>query len=144
MSISSISAVGSQAIQAQDLSTSLNRSNVNQTGIQQPKIAVSSASNTEKTTFSAAKENYKTSNLLNSEEKTDPKELAQATEALKKAIEPLTNSLQFSVDEDSGRAIVKIVDSKTNEVIRQLPSKEMLEIAKSLDRIQGLLFKGQA
>ena len=32
----------------------------------------------------------------------------------------------------------------TNEVIRQIPSEEMLEIAKALDRLQGLLVKQKA
>ena len=40
--------------------------------------------------------------------------------------------------------IVKVMDNATKEVIRQIPSVEMLAIAKALDKIQGLLIKQKA
>jgi flagellar protein FlaG len=52
--------------------------------------------------------------------------------------------LQFSVDEDSKKTIVKLVDRNTHEVLRQMPSKEALEIAKSLDKAMGKLIDHQA
>lgn len=51
--------------------------------------------------------------------------------------------LQFSVDADTKTQIVKVVDNATQEVIRQMPSQEMIVISKALDRFQGLLLKGQ-
>ena len=56
----------------------------------------------------------------------------------------LANELAFSIDQDSGRTVVKIIDSSTDEVIRQIPSKEMLAIADALDQIQGMLLKQKA
>lgn len=53
-------------------------------------------------------------------------------------------NLQFSVDKDVHRTIVKVVDPSTKEVVRQIPSEEVIEIAKSLDRLQGLLLKDKA
>lgn len=53
-------------------------------------------------------------------------------------------SLDFSVDDDTGRTIVKLVDSETKEVIRQIPSQEMLEISKALDGLKGLFVHQQA
>lgn len=53
-------------------------------------------------------------------------------------------SLDFSVDDDTGRTIVKVVDSETKEVIRQIPSQEMLEISKALDGLKGLFVHQQA
>jgi flagellar protein FlaG len=36
------------------------------------------------------------------------------------------------------------VDSETGEVIRQIPSKELLEIAHAIDKMQGMLLKQKA
>jgi flagellar protein FlaG len=52
--------------------------------------------------------------------------------------------LEFAVDSDSKRTIVKVVDRQTKELIRQIPSVETLEIAHALERTQGLLIKQQA
>jgi flagellar protein FlaG len=32
--------------------------------------------------------------------------------------------------------VVKVIDQDTREVVRQMPSKEALEIAKSIDKLQ--------
>jgi flagellar protein FlaG len=53
-------------------------------------------------------------------------------------------SLEFSIDEDSKETIVKIVDQNTKEVVRQIPSVEALSIAKSLDKMMGLLINQKA
>lgn len=72
-------------------------------------------------------------------------QVRKAVESMKQLVEPMAaNSLQFSVDEDSGKTIVRVLDMETGELIRQIPSKELVEIAKSLDRLQGLLLRQQA
>lgn len=78
-----------------------------------------------------------------SEESTRPK-VAEALERIQKFVEPMASDLQFSVDESSGMRVVKVLDRATQEVIRQIPSAEVLEIAKALDRLQGLLLKQKA
>ncbi|MBP9227169.1 MAG: flagellar protein FlaG [Azonexus sp.] len=55
-----------------------------------------------------------------------------------------SNSLDFSIDENSGKTIVRVTDRESGELIRQIPSQEMLEIARSLDRLQGILVKQKA
>jgi flagellar protein FlaG len=52
--------------------------------------------------------------------------------------------LSFTIDDSSDRVVVLLTDVSTGEVIRQIPSKDALSIAASLDKLQGLLFKGQA
>jgi len=39
---------------------------------------------------------------------------------------------------------VKLIDKQDNQVLRQVPSQEMLEIAKALDQLQGKLLRNQA
>ncbi len=67
-----------------------------------------------------------------------------AVKAVKDFIQPMAGNLEFQVDDETGETIIKIVDSSSGELIRQIPSEEMLEIAKALDRLQGILVKQKA
>lgn len=64
-------------------------------------------------------------------------ELSQ--EALEKVVSQLNAYIQntqrdvdFSVDDTTGRVVVKVIDSESEEVIRQIPSEEMLAISRHL------------
>lgn len=65
--------------------------------------------------------------------------LKQATDQLNQALKLMSNNLQFMIDEDTNIRVVKVVDTETEEVIRQFPSEDILAIAKALDQWQGLL-----
>jgi len=52
-----------------------------------------------------------------------------------------TSEISFSVDDDSGIRVVKVTDKSTNEVIRQIPSEEVVAIAQALDKLQGLFLR---
>jgi flagellar protein FlaG len=67
-----------------------------------------------------------------------------AVEASRKALGPAQGTIEFRVDESSGRTVVQVLDPATEEVLRQIPSEEMLAIARALDRMQGLLLSQQA
>ena len=56
----------------------------------------------------------------------------------------VSSTIQFSLDEGTGRTVVKMVDTQTDEVLRQFPSEEMLAISRSIDRMQGLLINRKA
>ena len=60
------------------------------------------------------------------------------------ALQKLSSNLEFTVDADSNRTIVKVMDTQTQEIIRQMPSVEAIEISKALDKLQGLLVKQKA
>ncbi len=72
------------------------------------------------------------------------KTVQEATRRLQDFVSNVRGDIQFSMDNDSGKTIVKVVDRSTKEVIRQFPSEEAIELAKALDRFQGLLVKNQA
>lgn len=73
------------------------------------------------------------------------KEVQQAADEINKALQRLnSSSLEFSVDHDSGRTVVRVVDIATKDVIRQIPNEETLQIAKSIDKLQGLLIRHKA
>jgi flagellar protein FlaG len=74
----------------------------------------------------------------------DPERLRQAAETLNRQLEASAQNLRFSLDESTGKLIVRVVDTATGDVIRQVPSEELLAINRSLDRLQGLLLDQQA
>ncbi|WP_157670901.1 flagellar protein FlaG [Chitinibacter sp. GC72] len=80
----------------------------------------------------------------------DPKELAnQVEDAVKKindTIKLLNQGigLEFGMDEDTNIRLVKLIDTKSKEVLRQFPSEEVINIAKALDKLQGLLVRDKA
>ena len=67
-----------------------------------------------------------------------------ALEQVREHVRRVVPELDFSVDEDTGRVVVKLMDTATNEVLRQIPSEEVLHIAKMLDKLQGLLLREKA
>ncbi|MCK6394353.1 flagellar protein FlaG [Zoogloea sp.] len=68
-------------------------------------------------------------------------QLNQAVKQIQDVIKQTANSLQFSIDEDIGVTVVKVIDTESKKVIRQIPSEEVMDIAKALDKLQGLLVK---
>ncbi|HYD79814.1 MAG TPA: flagellar protein FlaG [Paucimonas sp.] len=72
-------------------------------------------------------------------------QLNQAVARINKGLQEQAQDLEFTVDTDENRTIVKVVDQQTKEVLRQIPSEEALEIAKALDSAQqGLLIRQKA
>ena len=49
-------------------------------------------------------------------------------------------NLQFSVHQTSGQVIVAVTDRQTGELIREIPSREMLKLSAKLEEMMGLLF----
>lgn len=52
--------------------------------------------------------------------------------------------IQFELSENDNRLITRVVDSQTGELIRQIPSEEVLRMARSLEQSSGLLLQTQA
>ena len=60
------------------------------------------------------------------------------------ALNKLEGDFSVSVDKDSGMVVIRITDSITGEVVRQIPPKELLEADRSMERIVGLIVDDQA
>ena len=71
-------------------------------------------------------------------------ELKKAVDLTNKFVSSINNSLQFSIDKDTDQVIVKVIDKATKEVIKQIPSEEMVALAKALNKLQGLLVEQKA
>lgn len=61
------------------------------------------------------------------------KQLRDTVSELNKSPQARLQGLEFSVDSDSKRTVVKVIDQSTKEVLRQIPTPEALEIAKALE-----------
>ena len=48
-------------------------------------------------------------------------------------------SVRFERENGSNKLIVKITDSETDEVIRQIPTEELLELSRQLEELRGNL-----
>lgn len=73
-----------------------------------------------------------------------PEQVRQAVGEIQRVIEPAAHNLDFSIDEESGRTVVRVVDSTTKEVIRQIPSEEVISISHAINRLAGLLVQEKA
>ncbi len=60
----------------------------------------------------------------------------EALQVLNKAAVFEQRSLSFMVDEASGKSIIKVMDKSTEQVIRQIPSEELLKVAQDIKRLQ--------
>jgi flagellar protein FlaG len=79
-----------------------------------------------------------------SQRPTPSENLDNAVKQLNDYIQSVRRDLQFSIDKDSGRTVIKVVDSQTKEVIRQYPAEEVLKAAKELSTGNGLLIRVKA
>lgn len=66
-------------------------------------------------------------------------------------VQARNRQLAFSIDEESQRSVVKVTDSESGEVIRQIPSEEVLALSERIKELQsdvgaavGVLFNKQA
>jgi len=85
------------------------------------------------------------------------KEKAESKKSLPKAVSVVTDfanmqnlKLQFTAEEHNGSVVVQVVDQESKKVIRQIPSKEFLEVAEKIsdiientDQVKGLLFESK-
>ena len=63
-------------------------------------------------------------------------ELRRAVEVVNQAVALEQRSLSFSIDDASGRSVIKVVDFETEELIKQIPTEELLKVAQDIKRLQ--------
>lgn len=70
-------------------------------------------------------------------------EVQQAVNELNAKIERQSVQVNFDVDDDTGRIVVKVKDVETGDILRQIPSEEMLEFARNASRGVGVTLDQQ-
>jgi len=72
-----------------------------------------------------------------------PKEqLAGAVSQMQDFAQMLNRELQFDVDEELGRTVVKVVDRESGSLIRQIPSDEVLALARQMKELREANLEG--
>ena len=72
-------------------------------------------------------------------EKPSAEEIKQDLDAINKQLKSVNSSIQFTVDGKTNDIVVKIVDSDTGKVIRQIPPEDVLSIREHLKEMSGLI-----
>jgi flagellar protein FlaG len=81
--------------------------------------------------------------------KADVIEISRAVEEINDRMQAVRRDLEFTVDEVSKRTIIRVLDSETKEVIRDIPPETVLAMARMIrlqqdDSIKGLLLEQKA
>jgi flagellar protein FlaG len=71
----------------------------------------------------------------NSTAEVPKKSVEAAVEQMKDYAQVMSRQLQFDVDEDSGRTVVRVLDKDSGEMIRQIPSDEILAMARHMKEL---------
>ncbi|WP_299074849.1 flagellar protein FlaG [uncultured Paraglaciecola sp.] len=77
-------------------------------------------------------------------------QIDSAISQISEFVQSNNRQLNFSVDEGSNKQVVRVTDASSGEVIRQIPSEEVLKLSERLKELQtdvgnavGLLFNKQ-
>ena len=75
--------------------------------------------------------------------------LDKVVSELKEYVQTMQRDLNFHVDDATGRVVVRVVDTSTNKVVRQIPEEEILALARRLEEMlddmpKGVLLEGEA
>ncbi|MEW6445837.1 MAG: flagellar protein FlaG [Pseudomonadota bacterium] len=77
-----------------------------------------------------------------------PEEIQQAVDDVKELIQTVRRDLNLNIDEDSGRLVIKVIDRDSEEVVRQIPSEEILSFIQKLSKLiesrEGVLIQEKA
>lgn len=74
----------------------------------------------------------------------DAEPLEEMVTKLNELVQDLHRELRFTVDDASGETVIKVVDSKTDEVVRQIPSEELMRLRQRLQDAAGVIFRDSA
>jgi flagellar protein FlaG len=71
-------------------------------------------------------------------------EVKEAVSRLNDFAQKTQRDLNFQVDEDSGKTVIKVYDRQSEQLVRQIPNEEALEMAKRLSADEpSMLFSAQ-
>lgn len=59
-------------------------------------------------------------------------------------VSSMSRNLNIFVDDASGKAVIRVVDPQSNEMIRQIPGEESLRLARTLDFLSSILVSQKA
>ena len=83
-----------------------------------------------------------TGKTLPSEQDKNPSRdaISSAVDNLNQYVQTIRRELEFSIDENSGRTVIKVLDAETKEVIRQIPPEEVVSLSQNLSKKESAIF----
>ena len=70
--------------------------------------------------------------------------VAKAAQQIQSFVQSMGRNLSFSVDSTTGYHIVRVTNPETGEVVRQLPTEELIRIAQSFEQLNAALVHQKA
>jgi len=70
----------------------------------------------------------------------DQEQVGEAVENLNQYAQSVQRQLEFTVDEESGKTIIKVIDAETGETIRDIPPEDVLNMQKKLKETSDQMF----
>ncbi len=101
----------------------------------------------EKTEVTAAEKSGQSlplENVVKVAAETDSQQVEHAVSKLNEYVQNTARSLNFQVDDESGKTVIKVYDRESDQLIRQIPNELVLELARRLNEEEpSLLFEAQ-
>lgn len=70
--------------------------------------------------------------------------VAKAAQQIQSFVNSMGRNLDFSVDSTTGYHVVRVTNPETGEVVRQLPTEELIRIAQSFEQLNAALVHQRA
>ncbi|EWS98058.1 flagellar protein FlaG [Pseudoalteromonas sp. SCSIO 43095] len=102
-------------------------------------VLTASAIDDVKKSASQAQQYQSNADTATQQQPLEREQLEKMAQQLQDFMGEMNRSLQFQVDEDSGRDVIKVLDKATGDVIKQYPSEEVLSLVSKLSETAGLL-----
>jgi len=71
-------------------------------------------------------------------------DVEQARASIERFVQSMKRELEFAVDDASGRTIITVRNKETGEIIRQIPSEEVIALARAYAEGQPVLIDSTA
>jgi len=119
-------------------------SNINTTGISGLTTNTAESKTQSVTTIQAQKsksdvQNQKETDLSSTQQVASVEDLEETVSDLNAKLASKELSVALTMDDDSGHLVVKIQDSKTGKLVRQIPSEETLKFAQNVQKGIGVV-----
>ncbi|CUU05096.1 flagellar protein FlaG [Candidatus Thermokryptus mobilis] len=70
-------------------------------------------------------------------------EIEQIVSELNNFIQIFNTKIAFEIDKETRKTVLKIIDAQSNEIIRQIPPEELLEISRRISELLGLIINAK-
>ncbi|WP_100655844.1 flagellar protein FlaG [Alteromonas flava] len=116
----------------------------------EPRAAVTDGNSPLQQARNEAQDSFTSADTESGEQQSDNQAVEQASREIEQFLQSQNRNLSFSVDQDTQRSIVTVTEADSGDVIRQIPSDEVLRLAERLREFQtdvgssvGVLFNNQ-